>query len=590
MGMGVAPSSPTGAGGALSGGSGGVSGAGGDGVAGMSASGAGTGGIGGAGGHGVGVGGNGGASTIACAPLPPVGRRLWRLSFHQLANVTQDLVGAAPTTVGAPDSERPTLTGGPDLTVTSEVLIALYGGAESVLAQIAPRVSQLAACMTGETDDACATRFARSFGLLALRRPLADAEVTDLSKVYVVGANRGFDNGIGLMIEALILSPSFLYRSELGPGPATADAATGAYPDTTLTPYEVATQLGFLLLGSTPDAGLLAAAAATGDAGLATKAGIMAQVDRLLALPATRSNLTNVVGTWFGLDKVLDKTKAAPLLSPLATADQDIPAIEGALLSSGRQFITDVLWTSAGKVTDILTSRKVFVDQRLATLYGLPFTEPIPTTFVGQTWPAAQPRIGVLTQPAFLWAASDAETNNLILRGKLLHDDVFCQELVPAQIDLTSPEALKVDAMGDSEVTRSDARLASALCAGCHSQLDPYGRLLQNFDAVGKFTPTDEAGRSIDPSVTFAPPSPLAPASFSGPQVFASAPATTALLSDCAVLKMSGYTIGNAISPGNTCELNDLRAAFRQSDGTASALFKQILLADFARARAGGTK
>jgi hypothetical protein len=87
-----------------------------------------------------------------------------------------------------------------------------------------------------------------------------------------------------------------------------------------------------------------------------------------------------------------------------------------------------------------------------------------------------------------------------------------------------------------------------------------------------------------------ATPSPFAPASFSGPQAFAAAPVTTGLLSDCAVLKMSGYAIGNAIPPDNICEVNALRAAFRQSDGSASALFEQILLADFARARAGGTK
>ena len=59
--------------------------------------------------------------------------------------------------------------------------------------------------------------------------------------------------------------------------------------------------------------------------------------------------------------------------------------------------------------------------------------------------------------------------------------------------------------------------------------------------------------------------------------------------SGSAVLEMSGYAIGDPISPGNTCEVNDLRAAFRQSDGAAAALFKQILPADFVRARAGGT-
>jgi hypothetical protein len=40
----------------------------------------------------------------------------------------------------------------------------------------------------------------------------------------------------------------------------------------------------------------------------------------------------------------------------------------------------------------------------------------------------------------------------------------------------------------------------------------------------------------------------------------------------------------------DTCELNTLRTQFDQSDGSVSALFSQVALADFVRARAGGTK
>ena len=84
------------------------------------------------------------------------------------------------------------------------------------------------------------------------------------------------------MVQAVIISPSFVYRTELGPPTLTADAA-GKFPDTTLTPHEIATQLGFLFLGSLPDAALTAAA---DDGRLATAAGLSAQIDRLLALPA----------------------------------------------------------------------------------------------------------------------------------------------------------------------------------------------------------------------------------------------------------------------------------------------------------------
>ena len=71
-------------------------------------------------------------------------------------------------------------------------------------------------------------------------------------KLYAQGAMQDYATGIGLMIQSVLIAPSFVYRTELGPATLTADAS-GKFPDTTLTPYEVASQLGFLLLGSIPD-------------------------------------------------------------------------------------------------------------------------------------------------------------------------------------------------------------------------------------------------------------------------------------------------------------------------------------------------
>ena len=85
----------------------------------------------------------------------------------------------------------------------------------------------------------------------------------------------------------MITSPSFVYRTELGPTTLTADAS-GTYPDTTLNPYEIASQLGFLFLGSLPDAALTAAAA---DGSLATTDGPQ-RADRSPARAAGRRRRT----------------------------------------------------------------------------------------------------------------------------------------------------------------------------------------------------------------------------------------------------------------------------------------------------------
>jgi hypothetical protein len=81
-----------------------------------------------------------------------------------------------------------------------------------------------------------------------------------------------------------------------------------------------------------------------------------------------------------------------------------------------------------------------------------------------------------------LWSASDPAANSIVKRGKFIHDDVVCQDPLPPPIDLTTPTALAIIGMGDSEITHSDARMNPAVvCSSCHSQMDPYSRVLQNF-------------------------------------------------------------------------------------------------------------
>jgi hypothetical protein len=146
--------------------------------------------------------------------------------------------------------------------------------------------------------------------------------------------------------------------------------------------------------------------------------------------------------------------------------------------------------------------------------------------------------------------------------------------------------------MGDSEATRSDARLASGnLCAtNCHSELDTYGRLLHAFDGVGNYRTVDEAGRPIDTSEALTASSPLGPATLSGPNALAKALVSSNVFAGCAVQRLFEAAVAVSVPARNTCQVNQLQTAFDQSDGTMAALMRQIALSDFARARAGGTQ
>lgn len=588
----------------------GVSGAGTTGSAGASGPGtAGT--VGSAGTVGTGVAGTlgsagttgAGGTTTACTSLPPVTRRLWRLSVEQYGAAVKDLLNgmvAAPVLTNRGGEAQWAFFSDVTLQVDPDFQFALYQASQAVITALtATQITSLTNCGT-QTPMACAMTFAQSFGQKAFRRPLSTTEVTNLMKVYTQGAMQDFNTAIGLMIQALIISPSFVYRTELGPDTLTANAS-GAFPDTTLTPYEIASQLGFMFLGSLPDAPLLAAAT---DGSLSTTAGLTTQLNRLLSLQQAKTNITGIMIDWFNVRQMFDKTKDTSLLSTLSTADQDQTGIQNDLLTSTQQFVTNVLWNGSGKIDDLLLSQNVFVNQKLATLFpGLTYAAGTAaptsnTTFVKASWPTTQGRSGMLTLPSFLWSASDPSLNSIVKRGKLIHDDVICQDPLPPAINLTTDAAVNVIGCKspdgtmqlstcDSEILKSDARLMYQPCQGCHSQMDPYARVLQNFGPIGNYRTVDEAGRPIDPSVTFLPKSPLAPQSATGVQAFVQELLASNVFDGCSVQKVASYAIGAMIRTYNTCELNDLRA---QTDGTVTSLFRQVALANFVRARAGGMK
>ena len=546
-----------------------------------------------------------GGSTADCTPLPALPRRLWRLSVEQWDAAVQTLLAlkTAPLLTSRGGEQPFAFFSDSSLQVDAPMQFDMFERAEDVLTAIDSTVTTTIAPCTGTTATAqttCANSWVSTFAQKAYRRPLDASEVTNLMKVYAQGAMQDYKTGIELMIEAIIISPSFVYRTELGP-PATADAS-GKYPDTTMTSYEVASQLAFTLLGTLPDAALTTAAA---NGTLGTTSGIQTQIDRLLALPAVQTNLTNIVLGWFNVSQLFSKTKDTALISALSTSEQDQTGIQNDLFTSSQQFVNSIVWSGSGKIDDLLTSQTVYVNQRLATLYpGLTYPGgKAPTsdsTFVAATWPASQGRSGMLTQPSYLWSASNSSENSIVKRGKGIHDNVICQDPLGSPVDLSTPMAMAVaacknpsdpnatpDSTCDSEILKSDARMAYQPCKSCHSQMDPYARVLQNFGPIGNYRSVDEVGRSIDPSATFVPSSPLAGTTLTGVQAFAQAVVSTGVLDGCSVQQMTNYGMGSTIQTYDTCELNTIRA---QTDGTIKSLFRNVLLASFMRARTGGTK
>ncbi len=125
--------------------------------------------------------------------------------------------------------------------------IAAWAASAGKLAQFA----SCAATSTGAPASSCATSFIQAFGKVAFRTTLAtgDARLATYSKLFMAGSSNS--DGAQAVISAMLQSPYFLYRSELGKQSGSTFA---------LTPYEVASELAYTLTGTTPDSTLLTAA------------------------------------------------------------------------------------------------------------------------------------------------------------------------------------------------------------------------------------------------------------------------------------------------------------------------------------------
>jgi hypothetical protein len=196
----------------------------------------------------------------------------------------------------------------------------------------------------------------------------------------------------------------------------------------------------------------------------------------------------------------------------------------------------------------------------------------------------------MLTQPGALWAVSDVSTTSIVHRGIGIHDNVVCADPIMFPNGLLSdPNIVAALAARPTEIEKSDYRLhENAICTGCHGNIDPYGRVLEGFDAVGNVR-TVADGLPVDQTADFSGAAPLS-GTLNGPKQLASAIIADKQFIGCASQMISSYAIGRQIHVNATCEVQIVRKQFERSDGKISSLFHDVATSPFARSRLGGAQ
>lgn len=437
------------------------------------------------------AGGSGSGAAPAGSPdLPSPSPRVARLTHLQWERTIHDLFEAAPGTFEQAASFRsdPAQQGflfDNDATALSvdEVLWKSY---QRAAADVAARVTGDRAMLerllpAGDADEAQARAFVVEFGRRVHRRPLTEEQTEEYLDLYraapgVYTGMSDFDGGIRLLIEAFLQSPHFVYRIE-----SSADAAGDVIP---LDGYEVASRLSYMLWNTMPDEALLGAAAA-GD--LLRTDGLAEHARRLLDDPRAEETILHFH------EQLLELERYAAI-QPSSTFYPDAPAELGALAARETElFVKDLVLDADAGLGALLTSTRSFVNQDLASLYGL--SGDYGDEFVPVELDPAERR-GLLTQVGFLAAHATSVDPDPIHRGVFVAKRVLCAPLgvPPGEIPpLPAPEGRT-----NRETVAQHTETPGTSCANCHATLiNPLGFPFESYDAVGAYR-TEDNGHPVD--------------------------------------------------------------------------------------------
>jgi hypothetical protein len=335
----------------------------------------------------------------------------------------------------------------------------------------------------GPSDESrCAQEIVSKLARHAYRRPVANADVQPLVALYRQARAKGnFEYGIQKTIEAILISPDFLFRVE-----SQMASKGSAGPMRPVAPLDLASRLSFFLWSSVPDDQLMDLAVS----GKLSKPEVLKQqVTRMLDDPKSTALTTNFAGQWFYL-RNLASVRPDPVIFP----DWD-ESLRASLQRETELFFESIVRENRSSL-DLLRANYTYLNERLAKHYGIPNIYGAQFRRVALDDPN---RGGLLGQGSLLTVTSPPNRTSVVKRGKWLLDNLLGAPPPPPPPDIPLLE--------DTSNGHKNLSLRAALelhrtnpgCAGCHKVMDPLGFALENYNGIGQWRSKD-GGAEIDAS------------------------------------------------------------------------------------------
>jgi mono/diheme cytochrome c family protein len=327
-------------------------------------------------------------------------------------------------------------------------------------------------------EEGCARKIFSTLARRAYRRPVTDQDIAPLIALYQEGRKRaGFESGVEMALQRLLVSPEFLFRIERD--------SVGAAPGTAyrLNDVELASRLSFFLWSSIPDDELLNVAV---QGKLKNVESLEQQVHRMLADPRSKALSSNFAGQWLYLRNV---RSVLPDVAEYPDFDENLR--EAFEQETGLFF--ESMLREDHSVLDLLRADYTFLNERLARHYGIPG---IYGSHFRRVTLSDENRKGLLGQGSILMVTSYANRTSPTIRGKWL-----LENLLGAPPPAPPPNVPSLMDRGEdgkilSMREQMEKHRANPACAVCHKNMDPLGFALENFDAIGKWRTTSGAANT----------------------------------------------------------------------------------------------
>ena len=293
--------------------------------------------------------------------------------------------------------------------------------------------------------------------------------------------------------------------------------------------------MSYLLWGSAPENALLDAAASGAlDRGEERRA----QATHMLTDARARAQVDRFHALWLGYER----------MALQADLVQRMRAETAALI--GR-----VVFEQPRSWLSVFDSSETFIDATLATHYGLSVTAPTQPAWIDVS---SSGRRGILSHGTFLSSVSNPGDTSPTKRGKLIRERLMCQTIAPPPPDVkadTPPDTTVAECKWDQYA----AHRSKARCTGCHSQMDPVGFGLENFDRAGRYRTHDDG----KPQCIIEGKGELVGyGTFQGPAELAGLIKSAGGVSACAVRYLLQFATGHTLDEADDARLSSLAQRF----------------------------